>query len=184
MTVSLDDDGSIHDGVQGKSFDEDGKQAGLLLAGSWDQVDCILVAQKMERWTDGVAPESGRHIGQYSTLMMVNDVIFKTMKMLHLARDGESGQDCTTCTGFMNKIIKLQRRSRAVPAGTLARENAAANVTSVLLQGFKEFGARWSKQWNWPLNYNGEPLASFGDQTCFVLRKLDMLDKVADHADF
>jgi hypothetical protein len=100
--------------------------------------------------------------------------------MLHLARDGVSGKDITTCTGFMNKIIKLQRRSRAVPAGTLARKNAAANVTSVLLQGLKEFGARWSKQWKKPLNYNGEPLTSFGDKSCFVLRKLDKLDKVAD----
>ena len=180
MTVSLDDDGDIHDEVQGESFDEDGKQVGLMLAGSWDLVDWILVAQKMERWTDGVVPESGRHLGQYSTLVMVRDVIFKTMKMLHLARDGESGKDITTCTGFMNKIIKLQRRSRAVPAGTLARKNAAANVTSVLLQGLKEFGARWSKQWKKPLSYNGEPLTSFGDKSCFVLRKLDKLDKVAD----
>ena len=80
----------------------------------------------------------------------------------------------------MNKIIKLQNRSRAVPAGALARENAAANVTSVLLQGFKELGVRWSKQLNGPLNYNGKPLTSFGDKSCFVLRKLDKLDKVAD----
>jgi hypothetical protein len=36
MTVSLDDDGNIHDEVQGELFDEDGKQVGLLLAGSWD----------------------------------------------------------------------------------------------------------------------------------------------------
>ena len=140
MTISLDDDDNIYDVVQGESFDEDGKQVGLLLAGSWDQVGWILVARKMERWTDSVAPESGRNFGQYSTLMMVKGLIFRTMKMFHLATDGESGQDCTTCTGFMNKITKLQRRSRAVPAGTLARENAAANVTSALPQGFKEFG--------------------------------------------
>ena len=34
MTISLDDDGNIHDEVQGESFDEDGNQIGLLLAGS------------------------------------------------------------------------------------------------------------------------------------------------------
>ena len=127
------------------------------MAGSWDPVDRVLVAQKRERWSDGVAPERGRHLVQYSTLLMVHDVIFKTMNMLHLARDGESGQDCTTCTstGSMNKIIKLQRGSRTVHIGILTTENAAANVTFVLLQEFKEFGARWSKQWNRPLKYNG-----------------------------
>ena len=110
----------------------------------------------------------------------IKDFMFKTMKLLKLARDDESESNLCTCTGFMNKIIRLERRSRGLPKETPARRQAVDNMVHAMRQGLKEFGARWAQQFAKPVNYT-EPLQrSFADQHCFVMLRIDELDKVAD----
>jgi hypothetical protein len=106
--------------------------------------------------------------------------MFKTMKLIKLARNGESESSLCTCTGFMNKIIRLERRSRGLPKGTPARQQAVDNMVQAMRQGLREFGARWVQQFAKPVNYT-EPLQrSFADSHCFVMLRIDELDKVAD----
>ena len=59
--------------------------------------------------------------------------MFKTMKLLKLAKDGESCDDPFTCSGFMDKIIKLERRSHSLPKGS----QAVQNVVDALNAGLK-----------------------------------------------
>jgi hypothetical protein len=76
---------------------------------------------------------------------MVKQLMFKTMKLLKLAKDGESCDDPFTCSGFMDKIIRLERRSHSLPKGSPARSRAVQNMADALNAGLKEFGSRWAK---------------------------------------
>ena len=127
-----------------------------------------------------MAPDSQGSYSNFTTLHAVSGVIFKTMKLLKLANDGESEDVVTTCTGFLRMVQRLERRSRGLPEGSEARARATQNVVKVMMDGLKEFGARWAKQWATPVNYSEELLKSFADENCFIMRKVDRLDKVAD----
>jgi hypothetical protein len=60
----------------------------------------------------------------------------------------------------MKRVVRLERRSRAAPEGSKARSNAL--------------------QWEKPVSFN-EPLQqTFADSSCFVMARLDRLEKVAD----
>ena len=152
----------------------------LLLSGLWYQVDWVLLMQKMEYWTDDAEPDVEASLRKFDTLTSVTKLLVKTMKMLKLARDSESEEDPCTCIGFMAKILRLERRSRALPKLSPAREQALDNMVNTLNGGLKEFGARWAKQWAKPTNYSNSLLTSFVDVNCFIMRKFDKLDKVAD----
>ena len=178
MVVSRDRSGAVHPEVQGEEFSEDSVDS--LLAGEWHEVPWIELLHQMEGWTDDVFPDPSDSLERHTTLSSVADLIFKTMKMLRLARAGESEDDVCTCTGFLAHVMKLERRSRAMPAGSAARKKALANMVDVLLGGLKEFGARWFKQWVKPVNYGEDLLTTFADKSCFVMRKVDRLGKVAD----
>ena len=178
MAVSRNEVGEVNDDVQGESFPEE--QVTLLLDGKWAEIDWIELLQLYELWTDRVQPEEGTFIGTYARLCGVRDLLFKTIKLIKLARDGESGDTLTTVTGFMNKVIRLERRSRALPKGTPARRRAVGNVVAVFKQGLKEFGERWAKQWAKPTNYSEPLITTFADKSCFVMKRFEKLDKVAD----
>ena len=118
--------------------------------------------------------------GTFANLHGMKSILFKTMRMLRLARDNESEDSPNTCTGFINKVTRLERRSRGLPRGTPARRQAVDNVVDVLNQGLKEFGARWARQFAKPVNYT-EPLQrTFADKHCLVMLRFDELDEVAD----
>lgn len=53
-------------------------------------------------------------------------------------------------------------------------------MQDVLMRGLKEFGERWSKQWVKPVNYSEPLVQTFADTGCFVMRRFDKLDKVAN----
>jgi len=178
MEISKDSKGRIHAEIQGKSFPE--KDVEHLLAGDWHLVDWIRLIQHLDLWTDNVLPDSCQNYSQYETLCAMNSILFKTMKMLKLAQQGEDPDGPCTCYGFMQKIIKLERRSRATPQGSAARQMALQNVVNTLHNGLKEFGERWSQQWIKPTNYNEELVDSFADGSCFIMKTIDRLDKVAD----
>jgi hypothetical protein len=140
MAISRDEKGEVHDDVQGEAFNE--ADVKHLLDGEWDKVDWIHLAQDLEKWTDNVDPDPTEHLGNFATLHSITPIVFKTMKLLKVAREGESADDPTTCTGFMKCIVKLERRSRALPRGSAARNQAVDNLVSVLRAGLKEFGER------------------------------------------
>ena len=178
MAISRNELGEVDDDVQGESFPEN--QVILLLDGKWNKVNWVELLQMYELWTDKVRPGEGTFVGTYARLCGVRELIFKTMKLLKLARDGESSDSLATVAGFISKVIRLERRSRALPKGTPARRSAVENVVAVFEQGLKEFGERWAKQWTKPTNYSESLVTTFADKGCFVMRRFEKLDKVAD----
>ena len=178
MAISRDDSGTIHEAVQGESFPEE--QVEHLLKGDCHLVDWIILCQLMDKWMDGVEPEEDMSYSQYTTLCSVKSLMVKTMKVLGLAHAGDSEDDPCTCVGFMNKVIRLQRRSRAIKQGSKARAISEQNVQDVFMKGLKEFGARWSRQWLKPVNYSEPIVRTFAETGCFVMKRFDKLDKVAD----
>ena len=178
MAISRGESGEVQSDVQGKEFPED--QVVLLLRGEWHLVDWVKLVRLVEFWTDNVAPDEGTFQGTFANLHGVKSLLFKTMKLLRVARDGESEDSVTTCTGFMNKIITLERRSRGIPKRTPARRQAVQNMIDVMNQGLKEFGSRWADQFVKPVNYMEPLITSFADKHCFVMLRFDELDKVAD----
>jgi hypothetical protein len=178
MAISRNRKGEVHPEVQGEEFDEE--DVTHLLSGNWHLVRWIRLNQMMEKWMDNTFPDPDDSYCSFTTLHAVSLVLFKTMKLLRLAQDGESEDLATTCTGFMEHIKRLERRSRGLPRGSEAQEQAIQNVVHVLMSGLKEFGARWSKQWAKPVNYTESLISSFADESCFIMRKVDRLDKVAD----
>ena len=178
MVISRGKDGKVHTEVQGEEFPVE--QVKPLLSGLWHQVDWVLLMQKMEYWTDDAEPDVEASLRKFDTLTSVTKLLVKTMKMLKLARDSDSEEDPCTCIGFMAKVLRLERRSRALPKLPPAREQALDNMVNTLNGGLKEFGARWAKQWAKPTNYSNSLLTSFVDVNCFIMRKFDKLDKVAD----
>ena len=178
MAISRDRSGNVHSEVQGKEFLEQDVTA--LLTGEWHKVRWILLLHMMEEWTDDVKPDTSDGYESFTTLFSVSAVIFKTMKLLKLAREGESEDDACTCSGFMAQVRKLERRSRALPVGSAARRKAVKNMVAVLMDGLKEFGARWSKQWAKPVNYKEALLTTFADKACFIMRRVERLNKVSD----
>ena len=179
MAISRDEQDIVEEDVQGKSFPEE--EVNLLLDGKWDKVDWVRLLQLLELWKDRVQPGEGTFIGNFATLTGVKELLFNTMRLLKLARVGESGDALTTCTGFMNKILRLERRSQSLPKGTPARRRAVDNVVAVFKQGLKEFGHRWAKQWTKPVNYTEPLITSFADKHCFVMLRFEKLDQVADN---
>ena len=119
MAVPRDASGEVHKNVRGQCY-PDGKVV-FLLDGLWHKINWVLLVQMMEGWTDDVQPEDSSHLGSFVTLFSVKQLLFKTMKLLKLASDGESEDDPSTCSGFMAIILRLERRSRALPKGSDAR---------------------------------------------------------------
>lgn len=152
----------------------------LLLDGNWHQVDWVHLVQLMEGWTDHVQEDDSAHLGKYATLVSVKELLLKTMKMFGLSKAGATTDTPVTCTGFKDKVLQLERRTRAIPNESAARRRAISNVIEVFKQGLKEFGQRWAKQCTRPTKYDECPIATFDDKNYFVMRRFDKLDKVAD----
>jgi hypothetical protein len=80
----------------------------------------------------------------------------------------------------MSRVIKLERRSRALPKDSAARARSLTNVEDVSHELMKEAGERWAAQWAAPVNFSDKLKTSFLDSGCFVLNTLDRLEEVAD----
>lgn len=112
-----------------------------LLSGRWDSgVNWIEVMQSMEYYCFSILPDNDAAYRKFATLTSVKDTVCKTMKMLSLASD--SDRDGYTVVGFMDRIIALERRSRALPKGSNARLQAEEEFVEMLRDGLDEFGER------------------------------------------
>jgi hypothetical protein len=109
----------------------------------------------------------------------VEDIIFKTMKMFKIAADGEQG--AYSVHGFLDRIIALERRSRALPKGSLARSDMKKELVGMLKDGLDEFGQRWVNQFKAPINYMESMLENFSDSSYFTMsyNKLDTAEDTA-----
>ena len=178
MAASRGTDGQVHKEVQGRCFPE--KDVVHLLNGEWHLIDWIKLIQLMDLWINNSQMDSSVSYGQYGTLHSVKKLVFKTMKLMKLARSSDDEDDCTTCAGFIEKIISLERRSKSMPKGSQARKQALQNVVDVMMRGLKEFGENWASQWIKPVSYNENLSTKFASQSCFVWKDIDKIVKVAD----
>ena len=183
ICLATDLSGNVNSDAQGRSQSE--RNSASLLAGNWGKdsggtvwINWIEVAQSMDLFCYKIKPSSSAALHKYATLVLVKDAVFKTMKMLKLARHGESG--VFTVSNFFDRIISLERRSRALPKGSNAREVAKEEYVDALLTGLQEFGQRWAKQFAKPVNFNEPMITEFSDQDCFIMNTLDKLEDKAD----
>ena len=134
----------------------------------------------MDLWVNNSQMDSSLRYDQYETLLSVKKLVVKSMKILKLARTGDDEDDCTTSAGFMEKIISIEKRSKSLPKGSTAREQAVQNVVEVMLRGLKEFGENWASQWIKPVSYNEALNSNFAGRGCFVWKDIDEIVKVAN----
>lgn len=180
MALASKADGKINKQVQGKAFDE--KDVQRLLNGSWHEVNWVALSQHIDLWSDNLQPEPTCTITDelqgFSALSMAKYTLTETMNMLQVATKGDESQ--YSVQGFMERILKLERRSRALPRGSAQRAAARSNYEEAYLEGLKECGERWANQWKKPTNYSESMHTSFSSGSCFYNNALDHLEKVTD----
>ena len=132
----------------------------------------------MEYFCYAIPADSSAAYHKFATLTSVKDTVCKTMKILGLATSADS--DGFTATGFFDRIIALERRSRALPKGSAARQDAQEEFVELMLDGLDEFGERWVDQFKAPVNYLEPMLTSFSDGNCFIYNKLDTAENTTD----
>ena len=113
--------GTVMKVAQGVSQSEENTDA--LLDGNWgSRVNCIEILQGIELKCFEIEPSSKSSLYNFATLTAVKEILNKSMILLKLAKSSDTGT--YTSNGFMDRIISLERRSRALPKGSVARQNA------------------------------------------------------------
>ena len=149
-----------------------------LLSGRWGHVDWIEVMQSIELHCYDIEPDHSASYSQCATLTAVKKTNCTTMQMLHLAKSTD--RDNFTAAGFMERIIELERRSRALPEGSVARDSVEEELVAILKEGLNEFGKRWADQFKVPVNYM-EPMAEdFSHTNCSIYNRLDTAEDTAN----
>ena len=100
------------------------------------------------------------------------------MALLKIAKNSDIGT--YTSNGFMDRIISLERRSRALPKGSVARHHAREELVQAFKDGLDEFGERWVNQFKRPVNYMEPMLDTFSDANCFIFKTWDTLEDTAN----
>ena len=176
MSIGADSDGSIPLALQGVSVSE--KDLAALMEGRWHEVNWIDIALLLDLKVNGVKPDGDESYFQYAMLCQVRRVVVSTTELLGISV--ENDRSSLSPFGMMSRVIKLERRSRALPKGSEVRKKSELNFVEVFKEMMREAGERWLTQWAAPVNFS-EPLQkSFLDSKCFVLNTFDRLEKVAD----
>ena len=151
----------------------------MLLSGRWGHgVNWIEIMQSLEYHCYAILPYSSAAYHKFATLTSVKDTVCKTMKVLGLASNLD--RDGYTAVGFMDRIIALERRSRALPKGSQARQDAQEEYVELMLDGLDEFGERWADQFKAPVNYTEDMISSFSDADCFIYNRLDTAEDTTE----
>ena len=77
----------------------------------------------------------------FATLTGVIETTCQSMQLLRIT--ALTDRDGYTARGFLSRIITLERRSSALPAGSEAILLARLEVEDLLKEGLDEFGKRW-----------------------------------------
>ena len=153
-----------------------------LLNGLWAKIDWVFLSQQLDLWSDNLQPEPTCTITDelqgFSALCMARSTLSKTMIMLQVAVRADESE--YSVQSFMDRVIKLEKRSRALPKGSAQRGAARDNYEEVYYEGLKECGERWANQWRKPTDYAAPMHTNFSSGTCFYNNTLDHLEKVAD----
>ena len=174
--LATNPDGSVSKEAQGESQSDTNTDG--LLSGRWGRgVNWIQVMQSMEYFRYAILPSDSAAYHKFDTLTSVKDTLCKTMTLLGLASPND--RDGYTAAGFMDRIIALERRSRALPKGSEARADAQEEFVDLLLDGLDEFGERWVDQFKAPVNYMDPIITTFSDENCFIYNRLDTAEDTA-----
>ena len=169
-------DGSVITEAQGESQSEANTEA--LLKGNWGTgINWIDVVQSIDNFCFAIESGEKTSYANFATLTSVKETVCKTMQLLKIASPNE--QDGYTVTGFFDRLIRLERRSRALPKGSVARKDARSELVELMLAGLDEFGERWANQFKTPMNYMEPMITTFSDSNCFVYNKLDIAEDTA-----
>ena len=172
--------GKITKAVQGKVFSD--MDVSNLLNGLWAKIDWVFLSQQLDLWSDNLQPEPTCTITDelqgFSALCMARSTLSKTMIMLQVAVRADESE--YSVQSFIDRVIKLEKRSRALPKGSAQRGAARANYEEAYYEGLKECGERWANQWRKPTDYAAPMHTNFSSGTCFYNNTLDHLEKVAD----
>ena len=179
MVLATKANGSINMDMQGKDVGAD--VISSLLSGKWHKVPWVKLMQWLDLWCDDVQIDEDCNITDekqgFAALCMAKTSLLGTMELLQLASAGETGEQ--TVTSFINRIIGLERRSRALPVGSVQRQLARSNYADAYYACLEECGARWAGQWKTPVNFTEPMFTTFSSTSCFFNHTLDHLESVA-----
>lgn len=174
--LATQSDGSVITEAQGESQSDSNTEG--LLSGKWGSgINWIQVVQSLDDFCFAIEPGEPASYAKFATLTAVKETVCKTMEMLKLASPSDRG--IYTAAGFFDRIIMLERRSRALPKGSVARHDARAELVEIMLAGLDEFGERWVNQFKQPMNYSEPMITTFSDSNCFIFNKLDIAEDTA-----
>ena len=180
MVLATKANGKINKDMQGK--DVGAEVIANLLSGKWHKVPWVKLMQWLDLWCDDVQIDVDCNITDekqgYAALCMAKTSLLGTMELLQLASVAEAGEQ--TVTSFIGRIIGLERRSRALPAGSVQRQLARSNYAEAYYACLKECGARWAGQWKTPVNFTEPMFTTFSSTSCFFNHTLDHLESVAN----
>ena len=175
--LATDSTGNVMKVAQGVSQSEENTEA--LLSGNWGSgVNWIEILEGIELKCYDIEPSSTSSLYNFATLTAVKEILNKSMALLKIAKSSDTGT--YSSNGFMDRIISLERRSRALPKGSVARQNAREELVQAFKDGLDEFGDRWVNQFKRPVNYMEPMLDTFSDANCFIFNTLDTLEDTAD----
>ena len=162
--------------AQGVNQSEENTEA--LLSGNWGSgVNWIEILEGTELKCFDIEPSSKSSLYNFATLTAVKEILNKSMTLLKIAKSSDTGT--YTSNGFMDRIISLERRSRALPKASVARQNAREELVQAFKDGLDEFGERWANQFKRPVNYMEPMLDTFSDANRFIFNTLDTLEDTA-----
>lgn len=175
--LATDPSGTVMKVAQGVSQSEENTEA--LLKGNWGSgVNWVEILEGIELKCFDIEPSSNSSLYNFATLTAVKEILNKSMVLLKLAKSSDTGT--YTSNGFMDRIISLERRTRALPNGSVARQSAREELVQAFKDGLDEFGERRVNQFKKPVNYMEPMLDTFSDANFFIFNTLDTLEDTAD----
>jgi hypothetical protein len=149
-----------------------------LLKGHFHLVNWIRVAQSIDLWCHGVHPDVDASYGDYETLVDVQRVVGKTLRLLRIEDEMASGAG--SFTHIMGRILKMHRRAGALPAEGGARADHHANVQKTLKDALEEGGDRWARQWRAPVDYSTPLYHTFLTPAAYNIHGLDDVEEMSE----
>ena len=139
MALASASSGKTTKAMQGKVFSD--IDVSNLPNGLWSKIDWVLLSQQLDLWSDNLQPEPTCIITDelqgFSALCMARSTLSKTMIMLQVAVRADESE--YSIQSFMDRVIKLEKRRRALPRGSTQREAARANYEEAYYEGGQAF---------------------------------------------
>ena len=122
--------------AQGVSQSEENTEA-LLSGNLGSGVNWIKILEGIELECFDIKPSSRPSLYNFATLTAIKEILNKSMALLKIAKNSDIGT--YTSNDFMDRIISLERRSRALPKGSVACDHARKELVQAFKDGLDEF---------------------------------------------